>query len=74
MPPGVPVRLDRVEVRPAGLRRAGVKAVQRRGVKFGCKLKLTPDQARKLIDKGQACLCAADLLKGAARHRIGHLS
>src|SRR5450759_947862 len=36
--------------------RAGVKAAQRRGVKFGRKPKLTPlqiDHARKLIDNGQ---------------------
>ncbi|MBV8892231.1 MAG: recombinase family protein, partial [Acidobacteria bacterium] len=35
--------------------RAGVKAAQRRGVKFGRKRKLTPqqlDHARKLIEKG----------------------
>ena len=35
--------------------RAGVKAAQRRGVKFGRKAKLTPDRlahARKLIDQG----------------------
>jgi DNA invertase Pin-like site-specific DNA recombinase len=35
--------------------RAGVKAAQKRGVKFGRKLKLTPQQighARKLIDAG----------------------
>jgi DNA invertase Pin-like site-specific DNA recombinase len=37
--------------------RAGVKAAQRRGVKFGRKVKLTPEQidhARKLTDKGEA--------------------
>jgi DNA invertase Pin-like site-specific DNA recombinase len=37
--------------------RAGVKAAQRRGVKFGRKPSLTPEQidhARKLIDKGEA--------------------
>ena len=37
--------------------RAGVKAAQRRGVKFGRNVKLTPEQiehARKLIDKGAA--------------------
>ena len=36
--------------------RAGVKAAQRRGVKFGRKAKLTPEQidhARKLIEDGQ---------------------
>jgi DNA invertase Pin-like site-specific DNA recombinase len=35
---------------------AGVKAAQRRGVKFGRKAKLTPDRlthARKLIDQGK---------------------
>src|SRR5712692_9103254 len=37
--------------------RAGVKAAKRRGVKFGRKRKLTPQQiehARELIDKGEA--------------------
>jgi len=36
--------------------RAGVKAAQRRGVKFGRKPKMTPQQiahARKLIDQGE---------------------
>jgi DNA invertase Pin-like site-specific DNA recombinase len=36
--------------------RAGVKAAQRRGVKFGRKVKLTREQidhARKLIEKGE---------------------
>jgi DNA invertase Pin-like site-specific DNA recombinase len=36
--------------------RAGVKAAQRRGVKFGRKARLTAEQiehARKLIDKGE---------------------
>ncbi len=45
--------------------RAGVKAAQRRGVKFGRKVKLKPDQidhARKLIDKGAARQYVADLL------------
>jgi len=45
--------------------RAGVKAAQRRGVKFGRKRKLTPqqiDRARKLIDKGEARQYVADLL------------
>jgi hypothetical protein len=44
---------------------AGVKAAQRRGVKFGRKVKLTPGligNARKLIDKGEACQCLAGLL------------
>jgi len=45
--------------------RAGVKAAQRRGVKFGRKVKLTPeqiDQARYLIDNGEARQYVADLL------------
>jgi DNA invertase Pin-like site-specific DNA recombinase len=45
--------------------RAGVKAAQRRGVKFGRKVKLTAEQighARKLIDKGEARQYVADLL------------
>src|ERR1700689_4199875 len=45
--------------------RAGVKAAQRRGVKFGRKVKLTPEQinhARKLIDRGEARQYVADLL------------
>ena len=45
--------------------RAGVNAAQRRGVKFGRKVKLTPEQidhARKLIDKGEARQYVADLL------------
>jgi DNA invertase Pin-like site-specific DNA recombinase len=45
--------------------RAGVKAAQRRGVKFGRKPSLTPEQinhARKLIDKGEARQYVADLL------------
>jgi len=44
---------------------AGVKAAQRRGVKFGRKVKLTPEQtkhARKLIDKGDARQYVADTL------------
>jgi DNA invertase Pin-like site-specific DNA recombinase len=43
--------------------RAGVKAAQRRGVKFGRRVKLTPEQidhARKLIDKGEARQYVAD--------------
>ena len=46
--------------------RAGVKAAQRRGVKFGRKVKLKPnqiDRARKLIDRGEARQYVADLLK-----------
>ena len=45
--------------------RAGVKAAQRRSVKFGRKVKLTPEQiehARKLIDKGEARQYLANLL------------
>jgi DNA invertase Pin-like site-specific DNA recombinase len=45
--------------------RAGVKAAQRPGAKFGRKVKLTPEQidhARKLIDKGEARQYVADLL------------
>lgn len=45
--------------------RAGVKAAQRRGVKFGQKAKLSPEQidhARKLIDQGEARQYMADLL------------
>jgi DNA invertase Pin-like site-specific DNA recombinase len=45
--------------------RAGVKAAQRRGVKFGRKVKLTPEQidhARKLINKGESRQYVADLL------------
>jgi DNA invertase Pin-like site-specific DNA recombinase len=44
---------------------AGVKAPQRRGVKFGRKVELTPEQidhARNLIDKGEARQYVADLL------------
>ena len=46
--------------------RAGVKAAQRRGVKFGRKVKLTPkqiDHARKLIDKGEDRQYVADLMR-----------
>jgi DNA invertase Pin-like site-specific DNA recombinase len=45
--------------------RAGVKTAQRRGVKFGRKVKLTREQidhARKLIDNGEAREYVADLL------------
>ena len=45
--------------------RAGVKAAQRRGVKFGRKPQLSPDQiahARKLIDKGEGRQYVASLL------------
>jgi DNA invertase Pin-like site-specific DNA recombinase len=46
--------------------RAGVKAAQRRGVKFGRKPKLTPQQiahARKLIDQGEDRQKVATLFK-----------
>jgi DNA invertase Pin-like site-specific DNA recombinase len=46
--------------------RAGVKAAKGRGVKFGRKPKLTPQQichARKLIDQGQSREDVADLFK-----------
>ena len=45
--------------------RAGVKAAQRRGVKFGRKLKVTPDRlahARKLIDQGKTPTDAAKIM------------
>jgi len=45
--------------------RAGVKAAQRRGVKFGRKVKLTPDRlahARKLIDQGKTPTEAAKVM------------
>ena len=45
--------------------RAGVKAAQRRGVKFGRKAKLTPDRlahARKLIDRGRTPTEAAKII------------
>jgi len=45
--------------------RAGAKTAQRRGVKFGRKVKLTPEQidhVPKLIDKGEARQYVADLL------------
>lgn len=48
---------------------AGVKAAQRRGVKFGRRPSLTPEQidhGRKLIDKGEARQYLADLLN------VGH--
>jgi DNA invertase Pin-like site-specific DNA recombinase len=52
--------------------RAGVKAAQRRGVKFGRKAKLTPDRlahARKLIDQGKSPTEAAKII-GIARATI----
>lgn len=53
--PGVLAELERSPIieRP----RAGVKATRARGVKFGRKRKLTPQQvnhARKLIESGEA--------------------
>jgi DNA invertase Pin-like site-specific DNA recombinase len=45
--------------------RAGVKAAQRRGVKFGRKVKLTPDRlahARKLIEQGTRPTDAAKII------------
>ena len=45
--------------------RAGVKAAQKRGVKFGRKPKLTPDRlthARKLIDQGKTPTRAAKIM------------
>jgi DNA invertase Pin-like site-specific DNA recombinase len=45
--------------------RAGVKAAQRSGVKFGRKVKLTPEQighAQSLVDRGEARQYVADLL------------
>ena len=67
---------SRIEIRHKGPRpapgslisertRAGVKAAQRRGVKFGRKVKLTPERinhARKLIEKGEGRQYVADLL------------
>ncbi len=52
--------------------RAGVKAAQKRGVKFGRKVKLTPDRlthARKLIDQGNTPTEAAKLV-GVSRATI----
>jgi len=52
--------------------RAGVKAAQRRGVKFGRKAKLTPDRlahARKLIDHGTTPTQAAKMI-GVSRATI----
>jgi hypothetical protein len=51
---GVPAELERSLI--SERTRAGVKDAQRRGVKFGRKPKLTPQQinhARKLIDAGE---------------------
>ncbi len=52
--------------------RAGVKAAQRRGVKFGQKLKLTPDRlahAQKLIEQGTTPTQAAKII-GVSRATI----
>ena len=52
--------------------RAGVKAAQRRGVKFGRKVKLTPDRfahARKLIDQGTTPTQAAKMI-GVSRATV----
>jgi hypothetical protein len=52
--------------------RAGVKAAQRRGVKFGRKPKLTPDRlahARKLIDQGKTPTEAAKIM-GVSRATV----
>jgi DNA invertase Pin-like site-specific DNA recombinase len=59
-----------VSNRPASPRyrddaRAGVKAAQKRGVKFGPKVKLTPDRlahARKLIQQGTRTTDAAKII------------
>jgi len=63
---GHPVTLAELESSLISERtRAGVKAAQRRGVKSGRKLSLTPEQidhAHKLIDKGEARQYVADLL------------
>ena len=45
--------------------RAGVKAAQKRGVKFGRTVKLTPDRlahARKLIEQGRRATDAAKII------------
>ncbi len=59
---GVPAELESSLI--SERTRAGVKAAHHRGVKFGRKVKLTPEQishARKLIDKGEARQYVADL-------------
>jgi DNA invertase Pin-like site-specific DNA recombinase len=53
--------------------RAGVKAAQRRDVKFGRKVKFSAgqiDHARRLIDKGEALQYVADLLKCGSLHAL----
>jgi DNA invertase Pin-like site-specific DNA recombinase len=60
---GVPAELERSLI--SERTRAGVKAAQHRGVKFGRKPRLTPEQiehVRKLIGKGKARQYVADLL------------
>src|SRR3984893_9739847 len=57
--------------------RAGVKAAQRRGVRFGRKVKLTSEQidhARKLRDKGEARQYVADLLNVGRSTLYGRLA
>ena len=52
--------------------RAGVKAAQKRGVKFGRKAKLTPERlthARKLIDQGTTPTQAAKMI-GVSRATV----
>ena len=59
---GVLAELERSLI--AGRTRAGVKAAQRRGVRFGRKVKLTPDRlahARKLIEQGRRATDAAKI-------------
>ena len=61
---GVPAELERSLT--SERTSAGVKAAQRRGVKFGRKPKLTSDQidhARKLIEDGKRREEVADLFK-----------
>jgi len=56
--------------------RAGVKAAQLRGVKFGCKPKLTPQQiahARKLIDQSEDQQKVATLFKVGRKTITGRL-
>jgi DNA invertase Pin-like site-specific DNA recombinase len=53
--------------------RAGVKAAQRRGVKFGRKVKLTPDRlalARKLIDHDDKTPTEAAKIMGVSRSTV----
>jgi DNA invertase Pin-like site-specific DNA recombinase len=53
--------------------RAGVKAAQRRGVKFGRKPKLSSQQlahAQKLIEEGQRREDVATLIQGQPRHPV----